>query len=64
MFWISHMIICRQFSKMNISCYKREKSHKKHRETGRETSKEFVQKNFLIYFIDRHLAWYWIIFYL
>jgi len=38
-FNVSHMTFCRQLSKMNIFCFKREI----HRETGRE-SKEFVQK--------------------
>ena len=41
---VSRMTICRQLSKMNISCSKREKKNNKiQRESGGE-SKEFVQK--------------------
>ena len=41
---VSRMTMCRQLSKMNISCYKREKTPK------------FCAKNWPTYYIDLHVA--------
>ena len=52
-FNVSHMTICRQLSKMTISCLKHEKTPKY---TEKQTEKA---KNLLTYYTDRNAAWFW-----
>ena len=51
---VSHVTICRQLSKMNISCYKREKMPKY---TAKQKERERIcAKHLPTYYIDRHVA--------
>jgi hypothetical protein len=53
-FGVYQMTICRQLSKMNISCFKREKTSKY---TEKQAEKQRIcDKNLLTYYTDRHVA--------
>ena len=54
---VSHMTICRLILKMNISCFKREKTPK-YTEKQAQKAKN-LSKNLLTYYIDRNAAWFW-----
>ena len=51
------MSICRQLLKMNISCYKREKTSNTAK--NRQKKQGICAKNFPTYYIDRHVFWFW-----
>ena len=51
------MTICRQLSKMTISCFEREKTLK-YTEKQAEKAKNLA-KILLTYYTDRNAAWFW-----
>ena len=58
---VSPMTICRQLSKMNISCYKRVINVRKQQNTARirQRKQRICAKNLPTYYIDRHVTWFW-----